>query len=95
MFARSVGDANEIYYDEDYAKKTEPGAIIAPPTFVQASAQFEPDSPAPENRTGVVRFGQGPDRHHQARRQRRWRRRWRWWSPRRTTLRLSPYAQSR
>lgn len=43
MFARSVGDANEIYYDEDYAKKTEPGAIIAPPTFVQASAQFDPD----------------------------------------------------
>ncbi len=42
MFARSVGDANEIYYDEDYAKGTEPGAIIAPPTFVQASAQFDP-----------------------------------------------------
>lgn len=41
MFARSVGDANEIYYDEDYAKKTEPGAVIAPPTFVQASAQFD------------------------------------------------------
>ncbi|MCB1693638.1 MAG: MaoC family dehydratase N-terminal domain-containing protein [Pseudomonadales bacterium] len=43
MFARSVGDANNIYYDEDYAKTTEPGAIIAPPTFVQASAQFDPD----------------------------------------------------
>jgi hypothetical protein len=43
MFARSVGDANNIYYDEDYAKSTEPGAIIAPPTFVQASAQFDPD----------------------------------------------------
>ena len=43
MFARSVGDANEIYYDEDYAAKTEPGTIIAPPTFVQASAQFDPD----------------------------------------------------
>jgi len=43
MFARSIGDANEIYYDEDYAKTTEPGAIIAPPTFVQASAQFDPD----------------------------------------------------
>jgi hypothetical protein len=43
MFARSVGDANEIYYDEEYAKTTEPGAIIAPPTFVQSSAQFDPN----------------------------------------------------
>ena len=43
MFARSVGDANEIYYYEEYAKTTEPGAIIAPPTFVQSSAQFDPN----------------------------------------------------
>jgi acyl dehydratase len=43
MFARSVGDDNQIYYDEDYAKTTEPGTIIAPPTFAQASAQFDPD----------------------------------------------------
>ncbi|MCH7741242.1 MAG: MaoC family dehydratase N-terminal domain-containing protein [Proteobacteria bacterium] len=43
MFARSIGDANKIYYDKDYAESTEPGAIIAPPTFVQASAQFDPD----------------------------------------------------
>ena len=43
MFARSIGDANEIYYDEEYAGSTEPGAIIAPPTFVQSSAQFDPD----------------------------------------------------
>ncbi len=43
MFARSVGDPNPIYYDEAYARDTEPGAIIAPPTFVQASAQFDPD----------------------------------------------------
>ena len=43
MFARSVGDANEIYYDADYASGTEVGAIPAPPTFVQASAQFDPD----------------------------------------------------
>ena len=43
MFARSIGDANEIYYDEDYAKSTNQGAIIAPPTFVQSSAQFDPD----------------------------------------------------
>ncbi len=43
MFARSIGDANDIYYDEEYAKGTEPGAIVAPPTFVQSSAQFDPD----------------------------------------------------
>src|SRR5215468_5112945 len=43
MFARAVGDANKIYHDEAYAKTTEVGSIIAPPTFVQASAQFDPD----------------------------------------------------
>ncbi len=43
MFARSVGDDNPIYYDEEHAKGTEPGSIIAPPTFAQASAQFDPN----------------------------------------------------
>jgi len=43
MFARSVGDDNPIYHDEEYAKTTEVGGIIAPPTFAQASAQFDPD----------------------------------------------------
>jgi hypothetical protein len=43
MFARSIADDNQIYYDEAYAKGTEPGRIIAPPTFAQASAQFDPD----------------------------------------------------
>ena len=43
MFARSVGDENPIYKDADYAQKTEAGHIIAPPTFVQSSAQFDPD----------------------------------------------------
>jgi N-terminal half of MaoC dehydratase len=43
MFARSVGDDNQVYYDEDYAKRTEAGGIIAPPTFPQSSAQFDPD----------------------------------------------------
>ena len=43
MFARSVADGNQIYYDADYAAKTEPGKIIAPPTFAQSSAQFDPD----------------------------------------------------
>ena len=43
MFARAIGDANPIYYDENHAKNTEPGGIIAPPTFIQAGAQFDPD----------------------------------------------------
>ncbi len=70
LFARAVGDANQIYYDENYAKGTEPGGIIAPPTFVQASAQFDPDyglrpkigQPwfgSGREATGVVRTGGG------------------------------------
>lgn len=43
MFARSVGDDNPIYSDAEYARKTEPGCVIAPPTFAQSSAQFDPD----------------------------------------------------
>ena len=43
MFARSIGDENPIYSDAEYAKGTEPGSIIAPPTFAQASAQFDPN----------------------------------------------------
>ena len=43
MFARSVGDTNPIYSDPEYAANSEVGSIIAPPTFVQASAQFDPD----------------------------------------------------
>ena len=43
MFARSVGDDNPIYHDAGYAAGTEAGSVIAPPTFVQASAQFDPD----------------------------------------------------
>jgi hypothetical protein len=33
MFARAIGDTNPIYYDPERA--------VAPPTFVQASAQFD------------------------------------------------------
>jgi len=41
MFARAINDANPIYHDEEHAKRTEVGRIIAPPTFAQASAQFD------------------------------------------------------
>ena len=43
MFARSIGDPNPVYEDEEQAAAGEAGGIIAPPTFVQASAQFDPD----------------------------------------------------
>jgi hypothetical protein len=43
MFARAVGDDNPVYADAMYAAGTEAGGIIAPPTFMQASAQFDPD----------------------------------------------------
>lgn len=70
MFARSIGDDNPVYADAEAAKKTEAGGIIAPPTFVQASAQFDPDyflrpkvgQPwfgSGKNPTGVVRTGGG------------------------------------
>jgi len=36
MFARAVGDTNPVYHDAA-------AGVIAPPTFVQAVAQFDPD----------------------------------------------------
>jgi len=32
-FAQAIGDDNPLYYDEDYARKSRYGGIIAPPTF--------------------------------------------------------------
>jgi N-terminal half of MaoC dehydratase len=58
MFARSVGDPNPIYSDAEYAATTEVGAVIAPPTFVQASAQFDPDYPLRPT-IGAKWFGSG------------------------------------
>ena len=43
QFARAIGDTNPIYSSEERAAETEPRGIICPPTFVQASAQFDPD----------------------------------------------------
>ena len=70
MFARSIGDENPVYTDAEAAKATEAGGIIAPPTFVQASAQFDPNyglrpkigQPwfgSGKNPTGAVRSGGG------------------------------------
>jgi hypothetical protein len=58
MFARAVGDTNPVYHDPAAAKGTEAGSIIAPPSFAQAVAQFDPDyhlRPAP----GQKWFGSG------------------------------------
>jgi acyl dehydratase len=43
MFARAIGDTNTVYYDAAAAQQTEAGGIIAPPTFPQSVAQFDPD----------------------------------------------------
>jgi acyl dehydratase len=43
MFARSIGDPNPTYYDAEKAKEGDAGGMVAPPTFIQASAQFNPD----------------------------------------------------
>jgi acyl dehydratase len=58
LFARSIGDENVVYTDEDAAKSTEAGGIIAPPTFVQASAQFDPNY-ALRPKIGAPWFGSG------------------------------------
>ncbi|HEX3842072.1 MAG TPA: MaoC family dehydratase N-terminal domain-containing protein [Acidimicrobiales bacterium] len=45
IFARAIADPNPIYADPVYAAGTELGGVIAPPTFLRASAQFDPDWP--------------------------------------------------
>ena len=60
MFARSIGDPNPVYADAEAAQKSEAGGIIAPPTFVQASAQFEPDYPL-RPKIGQPWFGSGKE----------------------------------
>lgn len=44
MFARAIGDPNPVFYDPDDPKTIEAGGLIAPPTFVIADMQFDPDS---------------------------------------------------
>jgi acyl dehydratase len=58
LFARAVGDPNPIYSDPAYAATTELGGIIAPPTYVQSSAQFDPDNPL-RPKPGQPWFGSG------------------------------------
>ena len=58
MFARAIGDFNPVYHDVEKARASEVGGIIAPPTFVQASAQYDPDYPL-RPQPGVPWFGSG------------------------------------
>lgn len=58
LFARAVGDPNPIYSDEEYASASPLGHVIAPPTFVQSSAQYDPDYPL-RPRIGEAWFGSG------------------------------------
>ena len=44
-FARSIGDPNPIYFDEEYAASSAMALLIAPPTFVQSSAHFDDNYP--------------------------------------------------
>ncbi|MCK9893491.1 MaoC family dehydratase N-terminal domain-containing protein [Frankia sp. AgB32] len=43
LFARAVGDPNPVYADPVAAAASEAGGILAPPTFVQVAAHYDPD----------------------------------------------------
>lgn len=58
MFARAIGDPNPVYQNPDAAAGTELGEMVAPPTFAQSSAQFDPDYPL-RPKIGEVWFGSG------------------------------------
>lgn len=44
-FARAIGDDNPVYRDPACAAAAEVGGVIAPPTFTQSSAQWDPGYP--------------------------------------------------
>ncbi len=54
LFARSIGDGNPAFYGSLSGNDV----VLAPPTFVQASAQFDPDYPL-RPRIGEAWFGSG------------------------------------
>lgn len=43
-FARAIGDPDPVYFDEEYARTTKWGGIIAPPTFFFALGYYD-DAP--------------------------------------------------
>jgi hypothetical protein len=42
LFASALGETNPVYYDEEAARRTPLGGVIAPPTFAVASAHWNP-----------------------------------------------------
>ena len=58
MFARAIGDYAPEFHDAEAAKNTDAGGIIAPPTFPQSVAQFNPDHPL-RIKPGEPWFGSG------------------------------------
>src|SRR5262245_33915968 len=42
LFASAIGETNPVYYDEQTARRTPLGGVIAPPTFAAASAHWNP-----------------------------------------------------
>jgi acyl dehydratase len=58
LFARSIGDENPLYTDPEAAAEAGFDGVLAPPTFVQASAQFTPGYPL-RPQPGKVWFGSG------------------------------------
>jgi acyl dehydratase len=61
MFARALGDDNPIYADPDHEATRRRGGVVAPPTFVAAGAQFDPDWPwRPRPDSEWMGSGSGP-----------------------------------
>ena len=58
MFAQAIGDPNPIYQDEAYARASEFGGIIAPPTFTEAGLHYD-DHFSFRPRIGQAWFGSG------------------------------------
>jgi hypothetical protein len=58
MFARAVGDYNPVYQDAESPAARAVGGVIAPPTFVQSVAHYDPEYPL-RPRPGVPWFGSG------------------------------------
>ena len=61
MFARSIGDDNPVCHDEEYKSESGCEGIIAPPTFAQSSAQFDPDYFLRPKTGGQGWFGSGKE----------------------------------
>ena len=61
MFSRSIGDDNPVYHDEEYKSESGCEGIIAPPTFAQSSAQFDPDYFLRPKTGGEGWFGSGKE----------------------------------